>query len=276
MFFIASKVGWFLLAPSTLLVALVATGYGLSRLKQTATAGRWLGLGAAIALLGVCILPVGDWLTRGLETRFPPLAPCTGAEANPAAGIILLGGGLGSRIVSGHIVEDLNDAADRIRYAAQLSRARPDLPVIISGGRVFPRPGERSEAEGMADVLAEFGIARSRMRLESGSRTTAENATRVRALIGDAPGVWLVVTSGYHMPRSMGVFRHAGIKVVAAPTDWRVDERAPLLAFSAAGRLFTLDSAVREYLGLLAYRMAGRTDALIPGVHKGDACMAAG
>ncbi|MBI1359769.1 MAG: YdcF family protein [Alphaproteobacteria bacterium] len=275
MFFVVSKVGWFLLAPSTLLVTLVAAGYALSHLKRTTKAGAWLGLGAGAVFLAVCLLPVGDWLMRGLETRFPPLAPCTTAQAKPPAGIILLGGGLSSRIVSGQVVEDLNDAADRMRYAAQLARAYPDLPVIISGGTVFPRPGQRSEADGMADVLSEFGVARSRMQLESRSRTTAENAARVKDLIGDRPGAWLLVTSGYHMPRAMGVFRHAGIDVVAAPTDWRVDERAPLLTFNVSGRLGSLDMAAREYLGLIAYRIAGRTDTLIPGIRTGDVCMAA-
>jgi uncharacterized SAM-binding protein YcdF (DUF218 family) len=204
-------------------------------------------------------------MERALEQRFPAWSGCTGAGAQPVAGIILLGGGLQSIRVDGRVEEMLNDAADRIRYAGTLARQHPGVPVLIAGGQVFTRPGMRSEAEGMADMLVELGVARDRIRMDTGSRTTAENAAFARTLAAGSNGPWLLVTSAWHMPRAMGVFRHAGMSVIAAPTDWRGDDDPPLLLFRAAEQLNTADFAVHEYLGLLGYWLGGKTGVLFPG-----------
>jgi len=274
MFFLASKVIWFLLAPSNFLVIATVAGLALWRWKRTAVIGKRIVIGAAIALASLTLLPIGDWLLRPLEQRFPRYQPCTGSNAPPLAGILLLGGGLGAHTVAGRYEEDLNDAADRLRVAAQLAREHPDLPVMISGGQVFPRSGGRSEAEGTADILVEFGVPRERLHLETGSRTTAENAALVRRMQGDKPGYWLLVTSAFHMTRSVASFRHAGVPVIPVPTDWHVDDKPELLLVSAVGRLGEVDTAVREYLGLLGYWIGGRSSELFPGPDKRITCPA--
>ena len=57
---------------------------------------------------------------------------------------------------------------------------------------------------------------------EDASRTTWENAVNSRDLLKPKPGErFLLVTSSFHMPRSMGAFRMAGFEVEAYPVDWR-------------------------------------------------------
>src|SRR5262249_17237124 len=96
--------------------------------------------------------------------------------------------------------------------------------------------------------------------------TTSENAERVKAMAAFAPGErWLLVTSGYHMPRAMGAFRAAGLDLVAYPVDYRVgdrDLRVPHAVLSAG--LQRIDLAAREWVGLLVYRITGRSTALFP------------
>jgi uncharacterized SAM-binding protein YcdF (DUF218 family) len=78
---------------------------------------------------------------------------------------------------------------------------------------------------------------------------------------------WLLVTSAYHMPRSIGVFRKAGFAVEAYPVDWKVGTTEDLFTkyyLVANGGLYLVDIAVREWLGLIAYRISGSTDALLP------------
>lgn len=275
MFFLLSKIGWLLATPSNLLAIALIVGFALMRWTRFARLGRRLAIVAGAILAIVAILPVGPWMERGLERRFPEWSGCTGAEAKPVAGIILLGGGLQSIRVNGHVEEMLNDAADRIRYAGTLARQHPNAPVLISGGQVFARPGMRSEAEAMAEMLVELGVARERIRLETGSRTTAENAAFAKTLAAGTDGPWLLVTSAYHMPRSMGVFRKVGVPVIAAPTDWHGDDNAPLLLFRAADQLNKFDLAAHEYLGLLGYWIGGKTSALFPGPGAEAACLAA-
>jgi uncharacterized SAM-binding protein YcdF (DUF218 family) len=254
LFFILSKVGWFLLTPSNLILLAMLIGIGLLYWKRARRIGWRIASGGAIAAVVVTILPLGDWLIASLERRFPPYVACKTVE-KPIAGIILLGGAITSQKVGTRVFEDLGPGADRIRKAAQLAHEYPDLLLVVSGGQAFPREGARSEAVATADLLIELGVDLKRQRLETGSRTTAENAKFV-ADQATGEGSWLLVTSAFHMPRSIGSFRKAGIDVTAVPTDWMVDDDRPILTLNALDRLGRLDLGVREYLGLIAYWMA--------------------
>jgi uncharacterized SAM-binding protein YcdF (DUF218 family) len=299
-FFIASKVGWFLLTPSNLILLALLIGAGLLIWERTRLFGMHLAGGGAIAAVVVVLLPLGDWLILTLERRFPAYVPCeTPKDApdsgRPLAGIILLGGAISSQDIDGEIREDLGGSADRIRKAAQLAKEYPKLLVLVSGGQAFPRAGSRSEAVATADLLVELGVDLRRLRLETVSRTTAENAKFVAeqrapqpAAVGPgapeqagseqaAPaqadqGPWLLVTSAFHMPRSVGSFRKAGVEVIAVPTDWQVDDNRPLLTMNALDRLGKLDLGVHEYAGLIAYWITGRTTGILPGPREEDAC----
>jgi uncharacterized SAM-binding protein YcdF (DUF218 family) len=99
------------------------------------------------------------------------------------------------------------------------------------------------------------------------SRNTLENAEFSKAIANPRAGErWLLVTSAYHMPRSVGLFRKAGFAVEPYPVDWRVGETG-LFTFSplADGGLERTDIGVREWIGLAAYWATGKIDALLPG-----------
>ena len=119
--------------------------------------------------------------------------------------------------------------------------------------------------------LESLGISRDRLILERDSRNTWENAIFTRQLVSPKPGQrWLLVTSAFHMPRSMGIFRKAGFDVEAYPVDWRMGGREDLFAFTRVGAdgLGRTDVAVREWIGLLTYRLLGRTGELRPAPGK--------
>jgi uncharacterized SAM-binding protein YcdF (DUF218 family) len=272
LFFLASKIGWFLLTPSNLILLALLIGTGLLIWERTRTFGMRLAGGGAIAAVVAILLPLGDWLILTLERRFPAYVACETLPDKPIAGIILLGGAISSQEIDGEIREDLGGSADRIRRAAQLAKEYPKLPVLVSGGQAFPRTGSRSEAVATADLLVELGVDLQRMRLETVSRTTAENAKFVAEQ--GAEGSWLLVTSAFHMPRSVGSFRKAGVEVIAVPADWQVDDNRPLLTMNALDRLGRLDLGVHEYAGLIAYWVTGRTSGILPGPRKEDACPA--
>jgi uncharacterized SAM-binding protein YcdF (DUF218 family) len=73
------------------------------------------------------------------------------------------------------------------------------------------------------------------------------------------------------MPRAVGSFRAAGFPVTAYPVDYRTrgpQDAARFFPFVANG-LRRLDLATKEWIGLLAYRLAGYTDALFPAPDPG-------
>jgi uncharacterized SAM-binding protein YcdF (DUF218 family) len=89
----------------------------------------------------------------------------------------------------------------------------------------------------------------------------------VKALVDPKPGErWLLVTSAWHMPRSIGIFRRVGFTVEPWPVDYRTADAWDLLRLfdAPADGLKRLDTATREWVGLLIYRLTGRTDALFP------------
>jgi hypothetical protein len=77
---------------------------------------------------------------------------------------------------------------------------------------------------------------------------------------------WLLMTSAWHMPRSAGIFRRIGFDVVPYPVAYRTfgDERDLRLAPPMIERVIMLDYSVHEWIGLLTYWLAGKTDAPFP------------
>jgi len=267
-FFALSRAVWLVLAPSNLLALLGGLGLLLLVRKGWRDWGKRLLLSSGAGFALVCFLPIGDAAVDLLERRFPPLPACIVQEEVEVAGILLLGRALSSIERDGATVALLHESVDRVRYAAELARAFPEAPVLVSGGVALPRPGAVSEAILMAELLSEWGVPASRLILETGSRSTAENARNAAALsgseAGDAERPFLLVTSAFHMPRAVGAARAEGLDVLPAPTDWRIDRHAPIASFSAAARLANLDIAAKEFLGLAAYAATGRSSALFP------------
>ena len=114
-------------------------------------------------------------------------------------------------------------------------------------------------------VEALYGDTRG-MEFESKSRNTWENAIFVAKMAGDDKNrQWILVTSASHMPRSLGCFRKAGMNVVAAPTDFRASQlHFPYISAEAPGQFLQASILVKEWIGLVAYHLAGRTDEWLP------------
>jgi uncharacterized SAM-binding protein YcdF (DUF218 family) len=106
------------------------------------------------------------------------------------------------------------------------------------------------------------------MILERRSRNTYENAEFVKDMVSPKRGErWILVTSAYHMPRSIGIFRKIGFEVEPYPVDWRTAGRSSLPMFSEIliVGLSRVDTACREWMGLAAYWITGKTSEFFPG-----------
>jgi uncharacterized SAM-binding protein YcdF (DUF218 family) len=102
----------------------------------------------------------------------------------------------------------------------------------------------------------------------SESRTTAEDALYSAALLKPKPSErWLLITAAMHMSRAVGCFRAAGFQVTPYPVEFMTRGRSGPLAMFATGSsaLIQLDRAAKEWIGLVVYRLMGKTDALFPG-----------
>jgi len=157
---------------------------------------------------------------------------------------------------------------DRIIVAAALARRYPNARVVFSGGSANLVSNDAREADFAGAIFESLGVDKSRLIMERGSRNTQENAEFSKALVKPKEGErWVLVTSAFHMPRSVGLFRKAGFAVEPCPVDWRVGGRDHLMAFSnvVVEGLGRTDLAVREWIGLIAYRATGKIDEFLPG-----------
>ena len=265
MFFILAKVLWALLQPSSLMVAAMLAGTALS-VTRWCRLGRGLAWGGGIALLVCGIAPLGDALIQPLEARFP--RPDLDREGPSIAGIIVLGGGEDGHAVGTQELAGLNEAGERYTEAVALARRLPGARVVFSGGSGRLLTVEEPEAEAAGRLFAALGIAQDRIALESKSRNTHENAVLTAQIVKPQPGQrWLLVTSAWHMPRAMGCFRRAGFAVEAWPVDYRAPRPLDITRVygSIPEGLRRIDIVMKEYMGLVAYYLTGRIEALLPG-----------
>ena len=266
MFFVLSKTLGIMLLPINFLIGIGVIGTVLL-LTRFARLGRRLMV-AALLLLAICgFSPLGNVLISTLEQRFPPWDASRGAPD----GIIVLGGSIDADLSVAHGTPVVRSAADRVIAAAALARRYPNARLVFTGGSANLISNDAREADYAAEMFESLGIPRSRLIIERRSRNTVENAEFSKAMVDPKPGErWLLVTSAYHMPRSVGLFRKAGFNVEAYPVDWRMGAREDLFGFTnmSLDGLGRSDVAVREWIGLVVYRLAGRTGDLLPGPAK--------
>jgi uncharacterized SAM-binding protein YcdF (DUF218 family) len=140
--------------------------------------------------------------------------------------------------------------------AQALSRDYLKARIIFSG----------FQADRAVERFARLGGDPTRVYVESRPRTTFEDSLYCAALLKPKPGErWLLVTVASHMPRAVGCFRVAGFEVEPYPVAFQTSP-SHLFAFHITGPISfgRLDTAAKEWIGLIAYRLMGKTDALFP------------
>lgn len=112
-----------------------------------------------------------------------------------------------------------------------------------------------------------FSIKQDRVIYERDSRNTFENAKLSKELLKPQPEeTWILVTSAFHMPRAVGVFRKQAWEVIPYPVDFEAPSDARLrLRLDLAKGLQEMSKASHEWLGLVVYWLTGRTSAPFPG-----------
>jgi uncharacterized SAM-binding protein YcdF (DUF218 family) len=188
----------------------------------------------------------------------------------PAAGaIVLLGGGTESP-ESPRPITEINSAGDRVLYAAWLYQQGKAPVILASGGLLDWELHQTTSAQNMKTLLQMIGVPTDAILLQPESRNTYEDALYSARLLKEK-GIRriLLVTSAWHMPRSVRLFQAQGLEVVPAPTDFNVtdadwkeltspDVRVQILALlPSADSLGLTTRMLKEYLGMLVYDLQG-------------------
>lgn len=261
-FFIVSKVVWALILPGNLVVILGISAWISLVLGWHKFSRRLLAL-CALLLLLIGFLPVGDWAISPLENRFVANA----ALPPQVDGIIVLGGALSPTHSQAWNQVQLGSAADRLTNFLYLANLYPSAQLVFTGGSGAVTEQEYKEAEFARILFDQLGLSERAIIYESESRNTFENALNTKALLSpEVDENWLLISSAFHMPRSIGVFCQQDWSVHPYPVDY-YSKKGNLIRvdFNFIANLEILNRAVKEWIGLIAYRITGKTDRLLPG-----------
>jgi uncharacterized SAM-binding protein YcdF (DUF218 family) len=176
--------------------------------------------------------------------------------------VVIVLGGFMRTANAAHPRGEFNDAADRLMQAFRLYKAGKAPLILVSGGDVpmFGK-GIQTESESARSILEEWGVPESAILVETRSKDTEENAFFSRELLAQR-GIHraLLVTSASHMPRAFATFRKLGLDVLPSPADYSTGWPAGDLPFQFLPGPDALNDsarALREYVGLLVYRIRG-------------------
>lgn len=252
-----SKLLHLLAQPLNAVVVLLLLSLLMGQGKPRAARRLLLGGLVLLVLSGVTTIP--DALLHQLERQSPEVKRAT--DLSGYTGIVVLGGALESGRVSAQVEQSLlNAGAERMTAAVALWRRAPHLRVVFTGGEGELFGTGPSEAQRAERFFTDMGLPASALTLEAASQNTYENAVFTRALPGINPSErWLLVTSAWHMPRSLAVFRTAGWNVTPYPVDFRTTPAlSPLTNYSLRDGADRWELLLHELIGLVAYRLTGR------------------
>jgi uncharacterized SAM-binding protein YcdF (DUF218 family) len=261
LFFYSSKLLWKLISPDSLFLIILTAGIFLLFTRWQKKARKLLLLLIFPAWI-LAVLPVGNWLYYPLEKQFPshPALP------EQIDGIIVLGGSVNPSLSQYWQQLETYRNHERLSQFILLAKQYPNARLVFTGGNSSLHKDSPTEAEYVKDYLIQSGVNEKKLLLENQARNTYENALYSKRLVQPVAGEnWILVTSAYHMPRSIGVFCKQGWATIPYPVD-HVSQPDNLLTpgLKLSDHLTNLVEASHEWVGLLAYFASGKINHLFP------------
>lgn len=250
---------WLMPLPASLLLA--GVGVWLIRRGRRPRLGRALIVTAAGMLLVLSNNLVSKALMRSLQDRHPPVAEFAPGQPIPAAVarvryVVVLGGGNGYSpgVPANNLLS--SSAISRLTEGVRILRVVPEARLIVTGGGPKGRP---THAEVLARAAVQLGLDPSRIIRSPDGRDTEDEANEVARIAAGAPVA--VATSAWHLPRTMALFRSAGVDALACPSDYHAHADDPLSPddfLCDPSSLARSSLALRERIGLLWITLRGK------------------
>jgi uncharacterized SAM-binding protein YcdF (DUF218 family) len=262
MFIFLSKFIPLLVYPMGAAAFLLALGWLFWNKRRFA---RWMVIMAFLLLFAGGNRYVAYSLARSLEWRYLPQGD------PPAADVIVILGGATEPQNAPRPTVELNAAADRLFYGAELYKQNKSPRVLLSGGDIeFLSTGVQSPAQDMSEVMQMLGVPQSAIIIQGKSQNTHEDAVYSCAWIKENKlQTVLLVTSATHMPRSVMLFEKEGCAVIPAPADFTVTQTAwqrlwhpnfeefMINLIPNYSNLSLLTKSLKEYIGIGVYKLQG-------------------
>jgi uncharacterized SAM-binding protein YcdF (DUF218 family) len=250
-----------LLMPLPLVLLCGGIGLVLLRSGRGRRSGRALVACSILLLLSASNRWVSGRLIDPLESRYPAIGEfAPGAPLPPALAacrcVVVLGGGHDERDDLPTLSRLSTSSRARLTEGVRIWRLLPDAQLVVSGP---VDGGGPSHARVQAAAAVSLGVDRHRIRIIEEVHDTADEAARLRDLLGDTP--FALVTSAWHMPRAMALCAAHDLHPVPCPTDYLAGSPSRHRLSDYGWDTSSLErtrAAVHEYLGWCWARLCGR------------------
>lgn len=253
MFFILSKTLNYLTQPLVVLLLLWVISVFIKKINWKKR--------IRIGVIALAILFTNDFLTNEVVKLYEtPITPLNEIKKQYEWGIVLTGVTSTNKVLKDRVY--VSSSPDRVNHSFLLYKRGIIKKILISGGSGQLLDGSYSEAQELYGIYRMMGVDSADLRIEGKSRNTHESAVAVKEMMqGEtSPDNCLLITSAYHLPRSSACFRKIGWACDTFATDIRFHQREftpDVLLIPKADALLTWNALVKEWVGLLAYKMSG-------------------
>lgn len=261
LFFYISKLVWLFISPDSFLLILLLLSLLFIYLGKQRLAKIVLTLTSALFLI-IAFFPVGEWLLYPLESHFQtnPVLP------EKVDGIIVLSGAENAELSSRWEQVELGGAAERDLMFLSLAKKYPKAKLIFTGGTGSLTKQEYKAADVAKSLFAQQGFDIRKIIFERESRNTYENIIFSKKIIQPKKEEnWVLITTSWHMPRSVGISCKTNWPVIPFPVDHSANKGNLFrIDFNLSGNLSNFKTGIKEWIGLFAYYLSGKTTSLLP------------
>lgn len=252
--FLVKKIAGLFLSPLTVCIVLLVSALFMLLFTKRQKSGKFtLTLGVAL-LLFISYDALPDRALGILEHKYPPLKEIEAISDIKL--IVVLGGGHTSDPGLPAAGRLSGESLARLVEGIAIHKRLPQSRIILSGGNIFdPVP----ESKSMADLAMILGVDKNNIQEESAGVDTEDQAVLIKKIVGKDK--FILVTSAFHIPRSMAIFQKQGMHPIPGPAGHRVKAKEtidPYMFFPGSGGIEKMEFAVHEYLGLLWAQIRGK------------------
>ena len=253
MFFFLSKTIPYLFMPLTIIIGLLLFSLFLNNNKWQKRLQIF-----AIALLIICSNSV---ITGGVFKLWEiPATPMEEVSTSRKVGVVLSGVIKKEKLPHDRVY--FSEGADRIMHAVQLYKEGKIQKIVITGGMGSFSKTPIREAPQLKQVMMMCEVPDQDILIESQSRNTRQNAKFTAAILKEnfPEYDYLLITSAFHMRRSLACFEREGILATGFSTDFKTGDYPPSLTayiFPNPNAIFKWHTLVKELIGIVAYKLMG-------------------
>ena len=257
MSFYLSKILWLIINPLNIILLLIIIGFILKFKKKNY---KFFYLLALILFFFTSILPIGNFLIYQLEKKFHEKV----ILPEKIDGILILAGATNLELSQEYDNINLNGSVERLIESIYLIKNYPDAKIVFSGGSGLINKQNISHSDLAKKFFHKFKIDTEKIIFESKSRNTYESILYSKEIINpDINQNWLLITSAFHMRRSINIGKKLNWKFIPYAVDFNETKKIKFIpSLNILNNMNKFQSASHEWVGLIAYFLMGRSSSI--------------